>query len=115
MKVVYYASTGLISLAMLFSAYSYFFNPELVGAFASMGFPDFLRVELGVAKGLAALAIWLPYRFFRDAAYFGLWVSFLSAVIAHAVLGHPVFNVVYPLGVAGIVGLSYWSQRRLSA
>jgi hypothetical protein len=113
MKVIYYASTGLISLAMIFSAYSYFFNPELVGAFASMGFPDFLRVELGIAKGLAAVALWLPYRFFRDAAYFGLWISFISAFIAHAVLGHPVFNIIYPGLIAGILGVSYWSRFKL--
>ena len=46
-KIIYWTSTVLISLMMLSSAWGYFTNPDMKGAFVHLGFPDYFRIELG--------------------------------------------------------------------
>lgn len=56
-KITYYITTGLLSLAMAFSAFAYLSNPALKEGFQHLGFPDYFRIELAIAKGLAAIAL----------------------------------------------------------
>lgn len=111
-KIIYYSSTGLISLAMLFSAYAYLAKPELKGAFQHLGFPDYFRIELAVAKFLAAIAIWLPVRLLREAAYIGLAISFVSAAIAHIATADSTGHIIYPLVVLAILAVSYIAHNK---
>ncbi len=106
-KIIYYVTTGLISFAMLFSTYAYLTKPEIKDAFQHLGFPDYFRVELAVAKFIAAIALWLPVRLLKEAAYIGLSISFVSAFIAHVVVGDPLGNIIYPLFVLAILIASY--------
>ena len=48
-KIAYYVSTGLLSLAMALSTYAYLVNPATKAGFQHLGFPDYFRVELGIA------------------------------------------------------------------
>lgn len=109
-KITYYVTTGLISFAMLFSTYAYLAKPELKLAFAYLGFPDYFRIELALAKGLAAIAIWLPVRLLRETAYIGLSFSFISAVIAHIAVGDSMGHTLYPVFVLAILVTSYLTQ-----
>jgi hypothetical protein len=113
-KITYYATTGLLSLAMAFSTFAYLSNPELKQAFQHLGFPDYFRMELGIAKGLAAIALWLPFRLAKETAYIGLSISFLSAFIAHIAVGDATFNMVYPLIIWAILIVSYVTGHKLS-
>lgn len=113
-KIIYYATTGLLSLAMVFSAFAYLSNPALKEGFQHLGFPDYFRIELGIAKGLAAIALWLPFRLAKEVAYIGLSISFVSAFIAHAVVGDPMFNTIYPLIIWAILIASYITYQKLS-
>lgn len=112
-KIIYYVTTGLMSFAMAFSAFAYLSNPALKEGFQHLGFPDYFRIELGIAKGLAAIAIWLPFRLIKEVAYIGLSISFVSAFIAHVVVGDPLFNIVYPLIIWAILITSYVTYRKL--
>lgn len=113
-KITFYATTGLISLAMAFSTFAYLSNPELKIGFQHLGFPDYFRIELGIAKGLAAIALWLPFRLAREFAYFGLSISFVSAFIAHVASGDPVSNIVSPVILLVILAVSYVTYHRLT-
>ena len=104
-KITYYISTGLISAAMAFSTFAYLTKPELKQAFQHLGFPDYFRIELAIAKLLAAIAIWLPIRLVRETAYIGLSISFVSAFIAHIAVGDSTGHIVYPIVVLGILVL----------
>jgi hypothetical protein len=81
-KITYWITTGLIVLGMLANVYNYFFNPALKVAFAHLGFPDWFRVELGIAKLLGAFALAIPAvpARVKEWAYFGFSLSFLSAI-----------------------------------
>ncbi|SRR5690554_2091349 len=113
LNITYYISTGLISLAMAFSTFAYLSNPDLKVAFQHLGFPDYFRIELAIAKGLAAIALWVPVRLVREVAYIGLSISFVSAFIAHLVMGDSMVHTVYPLIVLVILCVSYISQYKL--
>lgn len=112
-KITYYATTGLMSVGMAFSAYAYLANPELKSGFQHLGFPDYFRIELAIAKLLAAIALWLPVRLVKEAAYVGLSISFVSAFIAHIAVGDPTFNIVYPIIVLAILVVSYVTYQKL--
>jgi len=63
-KIIYWSTTGIVTAMMLFSAYGYFTNQEMKGAFVHLGFPGYFRIELGVMKILGALALILPVSYF---------------------------------------------------
>lgn len=107
-KIIYWITTGIISLMMVFSAYSYFYNPMVSQGFQHMGFPDFFRVELGIAKLLAAFILILPFIPVRikEWAYAGLGIVFISASITHIVLGDPVNAAITPLVMLAILVVS---------
>ncbi len=98
-KIIYWATTGVISLMMLFSAYQYLINSEMEEAFKHLGFPGYFRIELALAKiaGAAILLIpQIPARI-KEWAYAGFGIVFISASIAHFNSGDPVKNVIMPV------------------
>lgn len=99
-KVIYWAITGIFSLMMLFSANMYFTSAEVKQGFSQhLGIPDYLRIELAVAKILGALALLLPFvpKGFKYFAYAGFTINLLSASIAHISVGDPANQVMVPL------------------
>ncbi|MES2132886.1 MAG: DoxX family protein [Bacteroidota bacterium] len=114
-KITYYITTGLMSFAMLFSTYAYLIKPELKEAFQHLGFPDYFRIELAVAKCIAAIALWLPIRLLKETAYIGLAISFISAVIAHIAMGDSTGHTIYPVVVLAILVASYVSDAKITA
>ncbi|QNL51984.1 DoxX family protein [Olivibacter sp. SDN3] len=113
-KMTYYLTTGLISFAMLFSTYAYLTKPELKEAFQHLGFPDYFRIELAIAKCIAAIALWLPVRLLKEAAYIGLAISFVSAIISHIVLSDTTFHTVAPIVVLTVLIVSYATYAKMN-
>ncbi|MBN9293684.1 MAG: DoxX family protein [Flavobacteriia bacterium] len=111
-KIIYYVTTGLMSFAMLFSTYAYLTKPELKEAFQHLGFPDYFRIELAIAKGLAAIALWIPVRLLKEIAYIGLTINLISAAIAHIAVGDPTGAVMYPVVILTILITSYVTYRK---
>jgi hypothetical protein len=108
-KIIFWITTGIISVMMLFSAFNYFTNAEIKGAFVHLGFPTYFRIELGVAKVLGSIVLLLsviPNRF-KEFAYFGFTITFILAFIAHSSSGDPISVVFAPLVFLGILVVSY--------
>ena len=108
-KIIYWATTGFVSVMMLFSAYSYLTNEEIKGAFVHLGFPGYFRVELALAKIVGAVLLLLPIKngLLKDAAYVGFTITFISAFVAHVSSGDPVPVATAPLVFLGILIVSY--------
>ena len=53
--------------------------------FPHLGLPDYLRIELTIAKALGVLALLIPAvpRKVKEFAYFGFGITLISASIAH--------------------------------
>ena len=105
-KITYWVLTGIVGLLMLLSSYMYFTNPMAKEGFAHLGFPDYLRIELGIAKFLGALALLLPVpRKVKEWAYAGFAINFISALIAHIASGDAAANfMMLPVLIAILIG-----------
>lgn len=88
-KIIYWVATGIIALLMVFSAYNYLTNPQMAEGFKHLGFSNYFRVELAVAKIFGALVLIIPAIPVRikEWAYAGFGITFISASIAHASSG----------------------------
>jgi hypothetical protein len=59
--VIYWATTGLLAALSVFAAITYLSgSPQAVEGFAHVGYPQQLRVILGVAKLLGAIVLIMP-------------------------------------------------------
>lgn len=59
-KIVYWGSTGLVSLALLGSLSYLAGSEQVVSGFTKAGYPQHLRIVLGIAKPAAAIVLLLP-------------------------------------------------------
>jgi DoxX-like family len=83
-KIAYWAST-VIAAAMLLFALSYLTGaPQVVEGFNHLGYPQHLRLVLGIAKPAAAIVLLLPgLPLLKEWAYTGVAFAWLMAFIAH--------------------------------
>lgn len=116
-KVAYWGSTGIVSL-MLLLALSYLSgNEQVTSGFAKAGYPQHLRIVLGLVKPAAAIVLMLPgLALLKEWAYAGVtftWVmASLSAYLSHE--GPQIWTI--PLVLLVLLGVSYATRpasRRL--
>ena len=115
-KIIYWITTGLIGAMMLFSALSYLTNEEIKGAFVHLGFPNFFRVELAILKFIGAVVLLLPMipGKFKEMAYWGFGLTFISAFIAHTTVGDTTQHAIMPLIFLVILVVSYIYLKKIS-
>ena len=84
-KWIFWISTALLSILMLFSAGMYIFNyGEISEVFVDLGFPTFIVYPLAVAKLLGIVALWaFKRRPIQEWAYAGFFFDFVLALGAH--------------------------------
>ena len=106
-KLIYWFSTILLTLLLLFSAGMYFLNhSDVVVAFQELGYPAYLIYPLAFAKVLAVIAIISnKVRFLKQLAYAGVFFNLLLAFIAHAAKGDGAGLLAF-LGIF-LVGISW--------
>ena len=115
--IIYWTSTGIIAFIMLASAYYFCFSDEAKEAFAHLGYPDYFRVELTIAKTLGGLAVLIPVvpGKIKEFAYFGIGITVISAIVAHSASGDGISHVIDPSIVFGILIVSYlYFRKRLA-
>ena len=88
-KIIYYISTGLLTLLMLFSAGMYFFNhAEVAGMFTNFGYPTYIIYPYAIAKLLGLVALWfISNKVIKEWAYAGFFFAFILAFFAHVMIG----------------------------
>lgn len=108
-KIFYWILTAIVALMMAFSCYSYLAKPEMAAAFHHLGFPDYFRVELAIAKLIGAILLLVPVPArLKEWTFAGFTFVFVSAFIAHSASGDPVANRIMPLVFLAILGGSYF-------
>jgi uncharacterized membrane protein len=113
-KIIYWVTTGLISLAMLMSGFMYLSNnPQITDGMKQIGFPAYMILFLGLAKLLGAIALVVPkFESIKEWAYAGLAFVFIGAAWSHISTSTP---FVGPLVFLVLLGVSYWSHKKLAA
>ncbi|KAA2238941.1 DoxX family protein [Chitinophaga agrisoli] len=97
-KITYWVTTALVALMMVYSAYAYFSDPAVAQGFHHLGYPDYFRVQLAIAKLIGVVLLLAPVGpRFKEWTYAGFTFTFISATIAHSVSGDPFFMPVIML------------------
>ena len=118
-NIGYWAATGLVTIVPLLAAFSYLTaSPTAVENFQHVGYPQQLRVLLGIAKLAGAIVLLLPrLPTLKEWAYAGFTFMWIAATVAHYLAGdRPLF--LLPLALIGLLAVSYVmrpASRRLSA
>jgi hypothetical protein len=114
LKITYWVTTSLVAAGMLASFFNYMFNPVMKIGYAHIGFPDWFRIELGIAKLLGAIALIVPKvpNRLKEWAYFGFFVNFFSAILAHYAVNDPVINMIAPLVTLLLLIISYITYHK---
>ena len=117
-KIVYWISTSIVAL-MLFGSLSYLTGSEqVVSGFAKAGYPQHLRIVLGIAKPLAALILLLPgLALVKEWAYTGVAIALTMAFISAYASGEGARVLIMPPVILALMVVSYLtrpSSRRLA-
>lgn len=84
-KITYWITTGLVAALCLFAGFSYLKGgPQVAQGFAHVGYPQQLRILLGIAKILGAFALIVPgLPKLKEWAYAGFTFTWIAAFVAH--------------------------------
>ena len=99
---LYWALTAVLSSMMLFSA---FYTGIEVEGFKRLGFPDYFRIELVVAKiaGAVLLLFSLTPQRVREWIYAGYGICLISAFVAKRNSGFTIAQVLLDPGIAFVI------------
>jgi len=116
-KIAYWSSTVIVALALL-GALSYLTGSEqVVSGFARSGYPQHLRIVLGIAKPAAAIVLLLPgLPVLKEWAYAGATFAWVMAFIAAYAVGDGPQVWALPLVLLTLLVVSYVTRpagRRL--
>ena len=82
-KVAYWGSTAIVAGMLLFALIYLTGSEEVVSGFAKAGYPQHLRVVLGLAKPAAAIVLVLPrLPLLKEWAYAGAAFAWIMAFIS---------------------------------
>jgi uncharacterized membrane protein YphA (DoxX/SURF4 family) len=84
-KIIYWVSTGLLAAGGIMAAFTYLSgSPQAIEGFAHVGYPQQLRILLGIAKPLGAIALLIPgWPKLKEWAYAGFTFAWIAAFFAH--------------------------------
>jgi len=116
-KIIYWASTGIVAVMLLFALSYLTGNPQVVSGFTKAGYPQHLRIILGIAKPAAAIVLLLPgFALLKEWAYAGAAFSWVMAFVAHYTGGDGMQIWGMPLVLLVLLIVSYATRpanRRL--
>ena len=110
-KITYWVTTVLLAAMSLFSGYAYLSgSPQMVHVFTHVGYPQQLRIILGIAKPLGAIALLVPgMALLKEWAYAGFAFAWISAFVAHY-LAKDGPAALEPLALLLILAVSYLTR-----
>ena len=110
-KVTYWVTTILVAALSVLAAYGYLSgSPQSVEGFAHVGYPQQLRIILGIAKPLGAIALIVPGMVkLKEWAYAGFTFAWISAFIAHY-LAKDGAKAFAPLVFLMVLAISYLTR-----
>jgi hypothetical protein len=117
--IAYWITTGIGALMLLGSLSYLTGNEQVVSGFAKAGYPQHLRIVLGIVKPAAAIVLLLPgLALLKEWAYAGVTFAWVMAFISAYTLGEPASIWVMPLALLALLIVSYVTRplgRRLTA
>lgn len=114
-KITYWATTIIVTIMSIYSAYAYLTQDAMLQAFRHLGYPDYFRVELAYGKVIGAILLIAPVSArIKEWVYAGFVITYVSAFIAHTASGDPVNYRVMPLIFLAFIIVSYLTYHKRS-
>jgi hypothetical protein len=115
LQIGIWLSTGLFSVMFALSGAAFLAGPaDVVTIFSHLGYPDYFRELLGIAKllGVAALVAPMPNPTLREWAYAGFAFTCIGAAASHVMTGDPIGKAMGSLFALALLLTSYFLRRR---
>jgi hypothetical protein len=116
-KVTYWVSTSIVALMLTFALSYLTGNEAVVSGFAKAGYPQHLRIVLGLAKPVAAVVLILPgLVLLKEWAYAGVTFTWIMAFISAYASGEGPQIWMVPPALLVLLFVSYFTRppsRRL--
>jgi DoxX-like family len=116
--IAYWGSTALVALLLLGSLSYLTGSEQVVSGFAKAGYPQHLRIVLGMAKPVAAIVLLVPgLALLKEWAYAGATFAWIMAFISARASGEPVQVWIMPPVLLILLAISYATRpvsRRLT-
>ena len=107
-KIAYWGSTAIVSLALLMAVTYLIGGEQVVSGFAKAGYPQHLRIVLGIAKPVAAIVLLLPgLALLKEWAYAGVTFALVMAFISAYTGGEGVKVWILPPLLLALLLVSY--------
>ena len=105
--IVYWGATGLVATVALLGGFSYVTNaPEAIENFRHVGYPEQLRVLLGIANLAGAIVLLVPrLSTLKEWAYAGFTFTWIAATVAHYLAADG--KSLLPVALLGLLAVSY--------
>jgi uncharacterized membrane protein YphA (DoxX/SURF4 family) len=106
-KIAYWGATGLVGIVTLFAGFNYLIAaPEAIENFRHVGYPQQLRVLLGIGKLAGAIVLLLPrLPRLKEWAYAGFTFMWIAATVAHYLAADG--KSLLPVALLGLLTVSY--------
>jgi hypothetical protein len=118
-KIAYWGSTAIVAVMLLLALTYLTGNEQVVSGFAKAGYPQHLRIVLGLAKPAAAIVLLLPgFALLKEWAYAGATFAWVMAFISAYSAGDGAQVWILPLMLLVLLIVSYVTRppsRRLIA
>jgi len=115
--IVYWGSTSLVALALLMALTYLSGSEQVVSGFAKAGYPQHLRIVLGIVKPVAAIVLLIPgFGLLKEWAYAGVTFALVMAFISAYVSGEGAATLILPPALLVLLAISYVTRppsRRL--
>src|SRR5215472_1336956 len=110
-KTIYWVVTGLLALSAVFAGVNYLWgSQQAVQGFGHVGYPQQLRVLLGIAKLLGGITLIVPgLHTIKEWAYAGFTFTWIAAVVAHY-LAKDGAVAFFPLMLLILLFVSYFTR-----
>lgn len=117
-RIAYWGSTTIVAVMLLFALMYLTGSEQVVSGFTKAGYPQHLRIVLGIAKPVAAIVLLLPgFALLKEWAYAGATFTWVMAFISAYSVGEGVQTWSLPLGLLVLLAVSYVTRppsRRLT-
>jgi DoxX-like protein len=114
-RVAYWISTAIVAVALLGALTYLTGSQEVVSGFAKAGYPQHLRIVLGIVKPIAAIVLLLPgFALLKEWAYAGVTFAWVMATISAYSIGEKTWPL--PIMLLVLLAVSYVTRppsRRL--
>jgi len=106
--IVYWGSTSLVALSLLMALTYLSGSEQVVSGFAKAGYPQHLRIVLGIVKPIAAIVLLIPgFALLKEWAYAGVTFALVMAFISAFLSGEAAATWILPPTLLVLLAISY--------